>query len=59
MAHNMNLRVTAEGVENRETWDLLCALGCDMAQGYFMSRPLPAAEFIAWAEQAATTPCVP
>jgi diguanylate cyclase (GGDEF)-like protein len=33
LAHNMNLRVTAEGVENRETWDLLCALGCDMAQG--------------------------
>lgn len=56
LAHNMGLAVIAEGVENQETWDLLCAQGCDMAQGYFMSRPIPAADFVAWAQKAAKAP---
>jgi len=37
-----------EGVENPEAWDLLRDLGCDVAQGYYMSRPLSAAELERW-----------
>ena len=48
LAHNLGLKVIAEGVENREVWDRLLALGCDQAQGYYMSRPLPAAEMAKW-----------
>ncbi len=51
LAHNLGLTVVAEGVENRLIWDKLRALACDEAQGYFMGRPLPAAEFLAWRER--------
>jgi EAL domain-containing protein (putative c-di-GMP-specific phosphodiesterase class I) len=52
LGHNMGLRVIAEGVETAEAWDILKSLGCDMAQGYFISRPLPAGEFHAWIRKA-------
>jgi diguanylate cyclase (GGDEF)-like protein len=42
LGHDMGLRVVAEGIEDVETLDLLGDLGCDMAQGYFISRPTPA-----------------
>jgi diguanylate cyclase (GGDEF)-like protein len=45
LAHNLGLLVVAEGVEEKETLDLLKNLGCDIAQGYLISRPLPADEF--------------
>ena len=45
MAHRLHLRVVAEGVETPEQWALLRQLGCDMAQGYLISRPLPPAAF--------------
>ena len=48
LGHNMGLRVIAEGVENAEAWQILKTLGCDMAQGYFISKPLPATEFRDW-----------
>ena len=48
LAHNLGLAVVAEGVENAPTWALLKALDCDEAQGYFMARPMPEAEFSAW-----------
>ena len=48
LAHNLGLKVIAEGVENREVWDHLLALGCDEAQGYYMSRPLAASEMTKW-----------
>ncbi|MBI3622055.1 MAG: EAL domain-containing protein [Nitrospirae bacterium] len=48
LGHNLELKVVAEGVENQESWDQLAALGCDAAQGYYMSRPLPADELIRW-----------
>ena len=41
LGHNLGLRVVAEGVEDRFTWDELAALGCDLVQGYFVSRPQP------------------
>jgi diguanylate cyclase (GGDEF)-like protein len=48
LAHNLGLKVVAEGVENKETLNQLAAFDCDTAQGYFMSRPLPPAEFTRW-----------
>jgi diguanylate cyclase (GGDEF)-like protein len=44
MAHSLNLQVVAEGVENVEQLSFLRANGCDRAQGYFVGRPVPAAE---------------
>jgi EAL domain-containing protein (putative c-di-GMP-specific phosphodiesterase class I)/GGDEF domain-containing protein len=41
MAHSLNLRVTAEGVETAATLALLTAMGCDLAQGYFIAKPMP------------------
>jgi len=48
LGKNLGLRVVAEGVEDRETWDQLSAFGCDEAQGYFFSRPIPSDEFWRW-----------
>ncbi|MCA1804966.1 MAG: EAL domain-containing protein [Xanthomonadaceae bacterium] len=48
LAHNMGLRVVAEGVESAGALEMLEQLGCDMAQGFHISRPLPAREFEAW-----------
>ncbi len=45
LAHALRLQVVAEGIESRVAWDLLDALGCDVAQGYYLSRPLPAAQW--------------
>ena len=53
LAHNLGLKVIAEGVENKETWDQLAALGCDTAQGYYVSRPLPEAKLIKWLKEEA------
>jgi diguanylate cyclase (GGDEF)-like protein len=48
LAHNLGMKVIAEGVENREIWECLQSLGCDEAQGYYMSRPSIAAEMTKW-----------
>jgi EAL domain-containing protein (putative c-di-GMP-specific phosphodiesterase class I) len=48
LAHNMGLVVVAEGVEDEATLERLRALGCDMVQGFHLSRPLPAGEVAAW-----------
>jgi diguanylate cyclase (GGDEF)-like protein len=48
LAHNMGLAVVAEGVEDEATLERLRALGCDMVQGYFMSRPLAADLVVSW-----------
>jgi len=45
MAHSLNLKVIAEGVEDKETLALLNALNCDMVQGYVYSKALPFQEF--------------
>jgi diguanylate cyclase (GGDEF)-like protein len=44
LARKLNIRLVAEGVEDRWTWDALRVLDCDLIQGYLISRPLPAAE---------------
>jgi EAL domain-containing protein (putative c-di-GMP-specific phosphodiesterase class I) len=48
LAHNLGKQVCAEGVENRETWQMLMELGCDLAQGYWIGMPMPGDEFITW-----------
>lgn len=52
LAHNLGIVAIAEGVENRETSELLADMDCDFAQGYFYGRPRPAEEFIAEVMQA-------
>jgi EAL domain-containing protein (putative c-di-GMP-specific phosphodiesterase class I) len=48
LGHDLGFEVVAEGVEDRETYELLGALGCDLAQGYHLARPMPAADVSGW-----------
>ncbi len=48
LGHELNMRVVAEGVETEDHLKLLKALGCDVAQGYFFSKPLPSNKLLAW-----------
>ena len=48
LAHNLGLRAIAEGVEDAATLDRLRALGCDLAQGFYMGLPMPLAELSEW-----------
>jgi diguanylate cyclase (GGDEF)-like protein len=48
LGRNLGLQVVAEGVETEAVWDQLAQLGCDVAQGYYLSRPLPAATLTEW-----------
>lgn len=41
LAHNLDLKIVAEGVEDERTLDLLSEMGCDFAQGYYMAKPMP------------------
>ncbi|MFK5893488.1 MAG: EAL domain-containing protein, partial [Pseudomonadota bacterium] len=50
LGHELNMLVVAEGVEDQETWDILTQLGCDIAQGYFIARPMPADKLLIWAK---------
>ncbi|HEY1738565.1 MAG TPA: bifunctional diguanylate cyclase/phosphodiesterase, partial [Acidimicrobiia bacterium] len=55
LGRNLGLRVVAEGVETTNAWDALREMGCDIAQGYFVSRPLPAAQLTSWLESVERT----
>ncbi len=48
LGHNLGLKVVAEGVEELAAWNMLRTLGCDDAQGFFMSHPLPPAALAEW-----------
>jgi EAL domain-containing protein (putative c-di-GMP-specific phosphodiesterase class I) len=48
MAHNLGLQVVAEGVENKATLDYLKSMNCDIAQGYYFSKPMTADKFMEW-----------
>jgi diguanylate cyclase (GGDEF)-like protein/PAS domain S-box-containing protein len=48
LGHNLGLRVVAEGVEDTISYEQLTRLGCDLAQGYYMGRPMPAHELERW-----------
>ncbi len=54
LAHNLGLRCVAEGVENTAALALLREWGCDVAQGYHLSRPMPAAAVLPWVGDAAS-----
>ena len=47
MARSMNMTTVAEGGETQEQLDFLGALGCDVMQGFYISRPLPVAQLTA------------
>jgi EAL domain-containing protein (putative c-di-GMP-specific phosphodiesterase class I) len=48
MGHELGMHVIAEGVETLDQLNFLRLHGCDSAQGYFFSRPLPPGEFVTW-----------
>jgi len=48
LAHNLGMRVTAEGVETQSLWRRLDELACDYVQGYYISRPMPAEQVVPW-----------
>ena len=48
LAQSLGLHTVAEGVEDADSWRLLAHLDCDLAQGYHLSRPLPADQLTTW-----------
>jgi len=59
LGHGLGLRVVAEGIEDRGTAELLASMGCDSAQGYYFSRPLPPESFTGWMSAWAETSTAP
>jgi diguanylate cyclase (GGDEF)-like protein len=53
LGRNLGLEVVGEGVESKEAWDALRTLGCTLAQGYFIGKPMPADEFVLLLQQRA------
>jgi len=51
MGHNFGLKVVAEGIEDRETFNMLKDMGCDLAQGYFLSKPICMKDLIIWLDK--------
>ena len=50
MAHSLDLAVVAEGIEERAHYETLRDLGCDIGQGYWIAKPMPADTLLAWGE---------
>ena len=48
IARKLGLKTTAEGIETPEHWDMLSAMGCDIAQGYLIAKPMPAGAIPGW-----------
>jgi EAL domain-containing protein (putative c-di-GMP-specific phosphodiesterase class I) len=48
LSHSLDLTVVTEGVEDRETLDFLQEIGCDLAQGYYIARPMPGDAVVEW-----------
>jgi diguanylate cyclase (GGDEF)-like protein len=55
LGHNMGLKVVAEGIEDSATWDMLKDMGCDLAQGYHIAKPMTAELLETWLAQAPWT----
>lgn len=51
LAHKIDMKVVAEGVEDQLSLNILREMGCDYAQGFFISHPVPASEFTKWRKQ--------
>jgi len=50
LGHQLGMSVIAEGVENRDDWRFVRGTRCDLAQGYFIARPMPGADLVRWKE---------
>jgi EAL domain-containing protein (putative c-di-GMP-specific phosphodiesterase class I) len=50
LAHNLEMSVVAEGIENQQTLDMLIGMGCDYGQGFYIGRPMPIGEMPPWVE---------
>lgn len=50
LGHQLGHTMIAEGIENGAVWELLRGFGCDLGQGYLVSKPMPANDFIAWSD---------
>lgn len=48
LGHSLKLDIVAEGIETKDNWDKLSKMGCDIAQGYYISKPLAADDFNVW-----------
>ena len=48
MAKRLKLKSVAEGVESEQDWQTVARLGCDVAQGYFIGKPMPGGELVDW-----------
>ncbi|MCC6075276.1 EAL domain-containing protein [Pseudomonas sp. GCM10022188] len=51
MARKLGMKTVAEGIEDRADWDHLLAAGCDVAQGWFIAKAMPAAQLPAWLKE--------
>ena len=51
LGHGLGLEVVAEGIEDKETFNWLKELGCDIGQGYFISRPVDADNLVSWVKE--------
>ncbi len=58
LAHNMELKVVAEGVENEASLDMLESMGCDLAQGYFIAKPMVLSDLPGWLKGSRWKPVV-
>ncbi len=56
MAHGLDLSVVAEGIEEREHYEMLRDLGCDIGQGYWIAKPMPADKLLAWSRSLGARP---
>ncbi len=50
LAHELNMKAVAEGIEDQQSWDILVELGCDIAQGYLIAKPMPGEKIPDWAK---------
>ena len=58
-AHGLGLTVVAEGVETSEAWQILREIGCDVAQGFRVARPMPGPEATRWLVERVVRPSEP
>ena len=49
LAHTLDMQVVAEGIEDEQILNMLVAMGCDYGQGFYIARPMPVNELVAWA----------
>jgi EAL domain-containing protein (putative c-di-GMP-specific phosphodiesterase class I) len=52
LAHNLEMRVVAEGIEDQRSLDMLVSMGCDYGQGFYIARPMPSTQLGEWLLQA-------